>query len=58
MSVPDNPDLRDFFAAHALTAVLNSHVPDTPGQTYSEAVAVACFRMADAMIAERAKTTI
>ena len=58
MKVPDNPDLRDFFAAHALIAVLRSHVPDTPGQSYSEAVAVASYRMADAMVAERAKTTI
>ena len=58
MSVPDNPNLRDYFAAQALAVLLTQNLSDQRGLLYSESVAAACYLMADAMLAERAKATI
>jgi hypothetical protein len=58
MKPPENPDLRDYFAAQALVALLTQTTTNIPGMTYSEAVAATSYHMADAMLAERAKATI
>ena len=46
--------LRDYFAAHALTGVINDLLSNNDNFT-NEAIAKGCYEVADAMLLERDK---
>ena len=53
------PGLRDFFATSVLSGAIDSAgVPDTNQDEYCEFMAQFCYKMADAMMAEKYKKNI